>query len=264
MKRMPRLKPFRLADLTAILERTVSGVPGTIGVAVTDLITGRTAGLNPTTEFYAASTIKVPIAMAVLWLVDHGRLTLDETIAYQPEDFQAGTGILQTTIRPGDRISVRRLLELMITVSDNIARNMLERYIGSGTIRQYMLGLGVAPAYDPLETPVTPSGMNQVLIALDSGRSGLSPESTRMLIRWMEEAVFRQRIPRYLPENVVAATKIGSRDDEFHDIGLVYAPARSFAISVFTKGLPEAQAEELIGRIAEAVYRYEDSLTRPG
>jgi len=260
---MPRLRPFRPADLTAILERTVSGLPGTIGVYVTDLMSGLSAGLNPTAEFYAASTIKVPIAMAVLRLVDQGRLSLDQTIAYQPEDYQAGTGILQATIRPGDQVSIRRLLELMITVSDNIARNMLERYIGSGTIRNYMLSLGVAPAYDPLETPVTPAGMAQVLIALDSGRSGLSQASTRMLLRWMEEAVFRQRIPRYLPESVVAATKIGSRDDEFHDIGLVYAPDRSFAISVFTKGLQEAQAEEVIGRIAEAVYWYEDSLTRP-
>ncbi|WP_374712819.1 serine hydrolase [Symbiobacterium terraclitae] len=260
---MPRLRPFRPADLTAILERTVSGLPGTIGVYVTDLMSGRSAGLNPTAEFYAASTIKVPIAMAVLRLVDQGRLSLDQTIAYQPEDYQAGTGVLQATIRPGDRVSVRRLLELMITVSDNIARNMLERFIGSGTIRNYMLSLGVAPAYDPLETPVTPAGMTQVLIALDSGRSGLSRDSTRMLLRWMEEAAFRQRIPRYLPESVVAATKIGSRDDEFHDVGLVYAPDRSFAISVFTKGLSQSQAEEVIGRIAEAVYWYEDSLTRP-
>lgn len=261
---MPRLRPFRPADLTAILERMTRGLPGTIGIYVTDLITGRSAGHSPMAEFYAASTIKVPIAMAVLWLVDRGRLSLDQTIAYQPEDYEAGTGILQATIRPGDQVSVRRLLELMITVSDNIARNMLERFIGSGTIRNYMLSLGVAPAYDPHETPVTPYGMNQVLLALDSGRSGLSPASTRMLLRWMEEAVFRRRIPRYLPESVVAATKIGSRDDEFHDIGLVYAPDRSFAISVFTKGMTEARAEKAIARIAEAVYWYMDSLTRPG
>lgn len=218
---MPRLKPFRPKELTAILQRMVSDLPGTIGVHVTDLMTGRSAGVNPMTEFYAASTIKGPIAMAVLWLADRGRLSLDETIAYRPEDYQAGTGILQATIRPGDEVPIRRLLELMITVSDNIARNMLERFIGSGTIRNYMLSLGVAPAYDPLETPVTPYGMNQVLIALDTGRSGLSPASTRMLLRWMEEAVFRRRIPRYLPESAVAATKVGSREDEFHDIGLV-------------------------------------------
>lgn len=261
---MPRLRPFRPQDLQQILQRQVSQQPGTVGIYVTDLISGQSAGINPVTEFYAASTIKVPIAMAVLWLADRGHISLDETIAYQPGDYEAGTGILQATIQPGDRISIRRLLELMITVSDNIARNMLERFIGSGTIRQYMASLGVTPAYDPLETPVTPYGMNQVLIALDTGASGLSPYSTRLLLRWMEQAIFRNRIPRYLPEGVVAATKIGSRDDEFHDIGLVYAPDRSFAISVFTKGLTESQAEQAIGRIAEAVYWYEDSLTQPG
>ncbi len=48
---MPRLRPFRPADLTAILERMTRGLPGTIGIYVTDLITGRSAGHSPMAEF---------------------------------------------------------------------------------------------------------------------------------------------------------------------------------------------------------------------
>lgn len=108
---MPRLRPFRPQDLNQILQRQVNQLPGTVGIYVTDLMSGLSAGINPMTEFYAASTIKVPIAMAVLWLADRGRLSLDQTIAYQSSDYQAGTGILQATIRPGDRVTIRRLLE---------------------------------------------------------------------------------------------------------------------------------------------------------
>lgn len=256
-----RTRPFQPGAVTQILRQQTRGLPGTVGVTVTDLISGQSAGLNQWTNFYGASTLKVPIAMAVLWLVDQNRLSLNEKITYQPSDFQAGTGILQAAIRRGDQIPVERLLDLMITVSDNIARNMLERYIGSGTIREYMRTLGVVPAYDPVTRQVTPYGMARALIALDSGRAGLSPESTKRLLTWMQTTVHRSRIPRFMPEGVVVANKIGTWPGEVHDIGLVYAPDRSFAISVFTKGIPEERAEEVIGRIARAVYNYERSLT---
>lgn len=255
-----RERPFNPAVATQILRRQTRGLPGTVGVYVTDLASGQNATLNPMEPFYGASTLKVPIAMAVLWLVGQNRLSLDETIAYQSSDFQAGTGTLQATIRPGDRITVRRLLDLMITVSDNIARNMLERYIGSGTIRQYMTSIGITPPYDPVARTITPYGIQQALIALDTGRSGLLPEHTRLLLGFMENTVHRTRIPAKLPADLVVANKIGTWPGEVHDIGLVYAPDRSFAISVLTKGIPEAQGEDAIANIAAAIYWYMDSL----
>lgn len=258
---MPR-RPFRVEDATWVLQQATQGLPGTVGVQMTDLISGRSAGLSPTASFYGASTLKVPIAMAVLRLVDQNRLSLYESIAYQPEDFQAGTGSLQATIQVGDRIPVIRLLDLLITISDNIARNMLERHIGSGTIRNYMLSIGIAPPYDPVARTATPEGMNRALVALDTGQSGLSRESTRLLLGWMQNTVHRDRIPRYLPQGVVVANKIGSWPEQFHDIGLVYAPGRSFSIAVFTKGMTEAAAEEAIGRIASEVYWFEDWLAK--
>lgn len=255
-----RVRPFRSEVAGQILRQQTRGLPGTVGVFVTDMISGRWASLNPFAPFYGASTVKVLIAMTVLRLVDQGRLTLWETIAYQPSDYQAGTGILLGSIRPGDRITVERLLDLMITVSDNIARNMLERFIGSGTIRQYSTTLGVTPPYERAGS-TTPYGMNQVLLALDTGRSGLTEESTRRLLGWMERTVHRSRIPRYLPPDVTVANKIGTWPGQAHDVGIVYAPDKSFTIAVFTRGIPEAQAEEVIGRIAQAMYRYEESLT---
>ncbi len=255
-----RTRPFRPEVLRQILRRQAACYPGTIGVCVTDLQSGETVGINPNTTFYGASTLKVPIDMAVLWLVDQGRLSLDQLITYQPEDFQAGTGTLQATIQPSDRLPIRKLLELAITVSDNIARNMLERFIGSSTIREYMLQLGAQPPYDPVERLVTPCGMNRVLIALDTSESGLSEQSVKLLLTWMQQTIHRERIPAKMPEGVVVANKIGTWPGEVHDIALVYAPDRSFAISVFTRGIPEEEAEEAIATIARAVYDYMDSL----
>ncbi|MDF2629808.1 MAG: putative beta-lactamase [Symbiobacteriaceae bacterium] len=255
-----RERPFNPAVAAQILRRQTRSLPGTVGVYVTDLASGQTASVNPSATFYGASTLKVPIAMTVLWLVGQGRLSLDQRITYLPQDFQAGAGVLQATIRPGDRITIRRLVDLMITVSDNIARNMLERYIGSGTVRRYMTSIGVTPPYDPVARTVTPYGMNQALIALDTGRSGLLPEHTRLLLGFMENTVHRTRIPAKLPSDVTVANKIGTWPGQVHDFALVYEPDRSFAISVFTRGIAEAQAEDAIANIAAAIYWYMDSL----
>ncbi len=258
-----RYRPFQADAINRILREQTADLPGTVGVALTDLISGQSAGINPTERFYGASTLKVPIAMAILWLADRGRISLYESITYQPQDFQAGTGTLQATIEPGDRVPIIRLLERLIVVSDNIARNMLERFVGSGTIRQYMTSIGITPPYDPGTRIVTPQGMNRALIALDTGESGLSPQSTRRLLTWMQQTVHRTRIPRFMPAGVVVANKIGTWPGEVHDIGLVYAPDRSFSIAVFTRGISEARAEEEIGRIARAVYDYENWLATP-
>lgn len=256
---MPKA-PFIPATATQILRQAVKGAPGTVGVFVTDLMSGQTASLHPFELFIGASTLKIPIAMAVLKLVTDGKLSLGEEITYTQADFEAGTGILQGSIQPGDRISVERLLELLITVSDNIARNMLERYIGSETIRAYMLSIGATPSYEPDQPLITPAGMNKILIALDAGKAGLSPKHTQRLLDWMKSTVHNTRLPANLPPNVTVAHKIGSWPGQIHDVGLVYAPERSFAISVFTKDIPEPEAEQVIARVARAVYDYEDSL----
>jgi len=261
---VPKLR-FSAEWAQRLLEQALAGVSGDVGVAVIDLGTGAFTGVNPDMAFTAASVAKVPIAMAALNLVSTGRLTLEEPVVYRSAtDYEGGAGSLQFSIREGEAIPVGYLLDRMIVVSDNIARNMLERYIGSDTIRQYMLSLGVQPPYAASNPQMTARGAVQLLTLLDSGQAGITPELTHRLIGWLSATVFNDRIPARLPPSVTVAHKVGTLANEVHDAGLVYAPDRSFAIAVFTQNIPENRAADLIARLAATMYGYEDWLVAAG
>lgn len=248
-----------------MLENTLQGVQGSVGVVATDLATGESAAVNPTWTFPAASVAKVPIAMALLHLVTEGRVSLQEKVVYHADtDYEGGAGSLQFELKDGDAVSLDRLLERMIRVSDNIARNMIERYIGSDTIRQYMLDQGVQPPYYAPWPLMTAEGSDTLLRRLDAGKAGISPELTRLLLDHMEHTVFNDRIPAGLPPDVTVAHKVGTLENDVHDVGIVYAPDRSFILSVFTENIPYDDATSLIARLASVMYGYEDWLVSAG
>lgn len=261
---VPKL-PFSGEEARRLLEEALQGVTGPVGVAVTDLGTGTEALIRPDRPFPAASVAKIPIAMAVLHLVTEGRLSLDDLVTYDPDtDYEGGAGSLRYTIQPGDQFPISLLLDRMIVVSDNIARNMLERYIGPGTVRDYMLAQGVEPPYNPAAPRMTARGTNQLLLRLDGKKAGISPELTQFLLNLLSNTVYNDRIPAKLPPDVTVAHKVGTLSQAVHDAGLVYAPDRSFAISVFTEEIPYDEAINLIATLARTIYDYEDRLVREG
>lgn len=179
-------KRFSAQWATQLMWGELAGVSGTVGVVATDLGTGESASINPDREFPAASVAKIPIAMCVLYYVTLGTISLDDRIAYQSAtDYENGAGSIQFGVQDGDTFTVRFLLDRMIVVSDNIARNMLERYIGSDSIREYMLALGVQPPYYAPEPRLTARGINTLLLRLDRGDAGIRPDLTQFLIGLM-------------------------------------------------------------------------------
>ncbi|KPQ02957.1 serine hydrolase [Marinobacter sp. HL-58] len=121
------------------LEKKLAGIddryPGELGVYVHNLEDGKTADLRAGETWYLASTIKVPVAMAVMEAVDSGELTLDTDVELKAADFVDGAG--ETNWKsPGDRVSVRYLFEQMLTHSDNTATDVLIRLVGMDAVNQ--------------------------------------------------------------------------------------------------------------------------------
>jgi beta-lactamase class A len=261
---LPKL-PFASGWVRQLLLQRIGNRQPNVGVFVTDLMTGATVEINPDKSFKVGSVAKISVAMTVLHLATQGRISLDDMVTYQAAtDYAGGAGSLRYWIQDGQQVSVRYLLDRMIRVSDNIAWNMLERYVGAETVNQYILSLGVQTPYTATEPRMTPRDTNTLLLRLDGLRAGISPELTRWLIELMATTVYRDRIPAKLPPDVYVAEKVGTLADVVHDVGLVYAPQRSFAISVLTEQIPANEAVDLIADLAARVYWYEDWLVREG
>lgn len=128
------------------LDRLIAPFDGKVGAYVLDLRSGRSAQVNGGSGFPMASTVKVPVAVHILALVDEGRLDLRQQVLLQAADiYPAMGGPMDTHLSAGSAITVRDLLHMMLTVSDNNATDILIR-LGGGPAavdaRMRALGIG--------------------------------------------------------------------------------------------------------------------------
>ena len=89
----------------------------------------------------AASTIKVPILVAVLRLVARGELGLGDSMQLG-DDRVGGSGPL-AALASVTQLQVGELLELMITLSDNDATNALLDLVGLAEVDRLCAELGM-------------------------------------------------------------------------------------------------------------------------
>jgi len=125
-----RADPAWVAPLDAAIAAIDETMPGEFGVHVARF--GEHAGTldrGAERRWYLSSTIKVPVAIAVLEQVDAGRLALEEELELGRGDFVDGAGDL-LQLEPGTRLSIATLLQKSLRDSDSTATDMLIRRIG--------------------------------------------------------------------------------------------------------------------------------------
>lgn len=121
---------LRTHDLQGRLETLVRRArPGTLGVAVLDLQSGRTWRANAGQDFPMMSVFKAPVAAAMLARIEHGELSLDQAVVLKRSDLQSGT-IRDHFQGAQMSFTVRELLEDAVSKSDNTAVDALLKLVG--------------------------------------------------------------------------------------------------------------------------------------
>jgi beta-lactamase class A len=111
--------------------------PGSLGVFVKRLKDGQTVSYHGDRPWYLSSTVKAPVAVALLKKVEKGELSLSQQLTLRASDYVDGAGDLQRT-KPGTRFTVRSLLERMLVHSDSSAADMLIRLIGADYLNAFL------------------------------------------------------------------------------------------------------------------------------
>ena len=109
---------------------------GRVGVAACNLASQAAVHLNADELFPMASCFKVPVMVEVMRQVDAGALRLGERLTLREQDKSPGGVLIH--LHEGLRLTVRDLLYLMITLSDNTATDMLWRRVGLGSVNDTM------------------------------------------------------------------------------------------------------------------------------
>jgi beta-lactamase class A len=140
----------RLAARLALLE---AGFSGELGVHVRDLETGARLGWRDEASWYLASLVKVPVAIELMARVEAGEMALHERLTLVASDYVDGAGPTNWA-EPGTALTLRQLLEPMLTVSDNTATDMLIRHLGLEAVNQRARQLTPHGGLGPITTLV--------------------------------------------------------------------------------------------------------------
>ncbi|MEA5596487.1 serine hydrolase [Rivularia sp. UHCC 0363] len=113
------------------------------GMFFLDLETGDYLDINGEKSFPAASTIKLPLLVALFEEVDAGRVKLNETVVMRRDLMTGGSGTMQYR-SPGTKFSLMETVTKMITISDNTATNMvIDRLGGKARLNQRFRNWGL-------------------------------------------------------------------------------------------------------------------------
>jgi beta-lactamase class A len=121
------------ASLAGRLEAIAREAGGTVGLSAVHVESGRRVSLRGDERFPMMSVYKLPIGLAVLQLADEGTLSLDARERFEAKDLRLGRSPLaERWTAPAVTLTVRELLDLMVSNSDNSACDRLLALAGGG------------------------------------------------------------------------------------------------------------------------------------
>jgi beta-lactamase class A len=241
-----------VAETQTKIDTYLASQAGTFGYTAIDLSSGETFGKNEDVSFLAASTVKVAFATYALHRVDEGGLKLSDKWTYTSADYEGGTGTL-IGYDYGTKLSVSKMLELMIEESDNAASNVTLRYNGRGNIQAYLDQNGIT-GFNLTKNLATP-----LLTKIYDGEL-LSNSSKDLLIGFMKNSMLPDRIVAGVPDGIPVAHKIGTQVAAISDVAIVYHPKTPYIIVIYSKEvIGETKPNLAIKEISKIVYEHYDS-----
>ena len=217
----------------------------------------------------SASTIKVPILLAALDLVDRGVLRLDQRVVIPEQCICADTEVFEAGNRSPQGYPLREILYWMIVSSDNTATNAVIDLLGYEAVNAYCAGLGLADTVlerKMLDWDAVAAGRNNYTSARDQYQIYRLLAQDRILSRTTRavalDILCRQRctdgLLRYIPDRITVAHKSGGLDYLNHDAGLFLLERCRYFLGIFTWDGPspegDSRQKQLIGRLSKAIY----------
>lgn len=230
------------------IDELLQGFHGTVGVYVHDLAKNKIVAINADTIFPTASMVKIPICIGIMHKVYNGELQYHQVMTYTDSlYYDEGEDIL-ASFKSNEKISLSKLLMLMLSTSDNTASLWLQGLAGGGnTINKILDSMGMkytrvnsrtAGREDNRSvygwgqtTPKEMAGLMEMVVDGKIINQQISDRMLRLMGRqyWDEEAISA------IPPNVFVADKNGAVDSSRSEVMYVNG-AHPYIVCIATKG----------------------------
>lgn len=252
------------ASLDERIQATIQAFQGTVSIYAKNLDTGKTYGLREDQPVRTASTIKLPIMVALFRAVYDGKAKWSETLLLRDEDKVSGSGVLHE-LSGGVRLPLGDVMHLMIVVSDNTATNLIIDRITADAVNEEMDRYGLTRTRslrkvrgdgNALKAPAgwskagrleenqrfglgisTPHEMVILLERIAQGQA-VNAQSSKEMIEVLKRQQYKDGIGRRLG-GIEVASKSGALDALRSDVGIVFAKQGRIAIAITVDGMPK-------------------------
>ncbi len=211
------------STLASSIDPILASIPEghTVAVAFTDLHSGETFERNAGVTMHAASTMKVPVMLALFEAIDRNELRLDQPIAvrnsfesivdgspFALERNEDGDPLLYDAI--GETRTLEELMQRMIVRSSNLSTNLLIELVGAPRVMDLMRRLGardIRVLRGVEDEKAFEAGLNNVTTARDmmivmraiAERNAITPAASEAMVAILRGQEFREKIPAGVP-----------------------------------------------------------------
>jgi len=266
-------------SLRKALESEINASGAVVSLAFKDLETGKTVFIGEKEMVHAASTMKVAVMIEVFRQAENEKFRLDDLLPLKNEFYSLVDGSPFSLNKEDDsdkdiyaligrEMSIRELVERMITVSSNLATNILVELVQAKNVMSALQELGIrrmqvlrgvedSLAYEKgLNNQTDAYDLMLVMEAIAEGKAA-SEASCQEMIRILMQQTFRAGIPAGVPGTTPVGNKTGSIAGMEHDAAIVFPPGRKpYVLAVLTRGLKAGEeGEKLISRLSRLIYR---------
>lgn len=236
------------------IQEAIGGFNGDIGIYVKNIRTGKIVAINADTVFPTASIVKVPILIGIMDKIEKGELTYDSTLVYKDSLLYEGEDILGA-FKNDEKISLKKVMMLMLTTSDNTASLWLQSLAGKGArINEILDSLGMVYTRVNSRTPgrennrtqygwgqTTPKEMGTIFEKIYHNEIFSVAACDRMMRclgrnYWdLNEAISQ------VPPSIEVFSKNGCVNASRSEVLLVNAPHNPYIFCIFTKNNKDIQ-----------------------
>jgi len=270
-----------IEDLKNTIEKDFDELSGDFALAFIDLSnTNQKIMINADEKFHAASTMKTPVMIEIFRQADEGKFRLLDSIILKNEfksivdgslysmdiSDDSGDGLYKMI---GKKVTINDLMYDMITVSSNLATNVLIELVGAKMVTNTMRKLGAKnieilrgvediKAYEKgLSNSTTARDLMIIMEAIATGRAG-SKEDCQQMIDILKDQKFNDMIPKYLPKSILVSHKTGSITGVHHDSGIIFLPdGKTYVLIIMSKKLQDFdKATDQMANISKNIYEF--------
>ncbi|MCC5931871.1 MAG: serine hydrolase [Cyclobacteriaceae bacterium] len=236
--------------MSKALESHIKSFEGRVGLYVKHLETGEEFAFNENDVFPTASLVKVPIMVKLFDKLDKNEIKLQDSYTYSdsldlypyPDD-EGITGQL----REGAHITLNKLANLMIYLSDNDASLWCQAIAGGGLeINAWLDANGFEQTRVNSRTAgreadrekmgwgqTTPREMAELLVKIYRGEA-VSQAADEEMYRMLGRVIYHGEALAGIPPDVQAASKQGAISRSRSEVVLVNAPAGDYVFCIIT------------------------------